>query len=132
MMITKNIFLLIAISAIVGTTTSIFLFSTVEAQSNKDIQGSHMFVITLEDWGGIFPNHVDRIYNSYSGMLTIAHDNVEQISIHKYDSQIQNLKSNITANNFFGLNYEYGHPSDCCDLIHHTEYQYGKRWWSRF
>jgi hypothetical protein len=53
-------------------------------------------------------------------MLTISHEDVERISINKYDTQIQNLKSNITTNNFFGLDSKYGNPSDCCDLIHHT------------
>lgn len=120
-MTNKNMFLLlIAISAIIGTTTSIFQFNVVEAQSSDKIIGSDMLVLTLEDWGGIFPNHVDRIYNSYSGILTIAHNNIKQISIDKSDSQIQDLRSNITTNNFFGLNNEYGQPSDCCDLIHHT------------
>src|SRR3712207_6626146 len=119
-MINKNMFLLIAISTIIGTTTSIFQFSMVEAQSNEKIIGLDMLVITLEDWGGIFPNQVERIYNSYSEMFTTAHSDVERISIDKHDSQMQDLKSNITANNFFGLKYEYGHPSDCCDMIHHT------------
>lgn len=82
--------------------------------------GSDMLVITLEDWGGIFPNHVDRIYNSYSEKFTVASNDVERISIDKSDPQIQDLKSNITANNFFGLNDKYGDPSDCCDIIHHT------------
>lgn len=33
------------------------------------------------------------------------------------DSKIQNLKSNITANNFFDLDYEYGHSFEYNDLI---------------
>ena len=82
--------------------------------------GSEMLLITLEDWGGIFPNQVDRVYNSYSGKFTVASNDIERISIDTSDSQIQDLKSNITGNNFFGLNNEYGHPSDCCDIIHHT------------
>ncbi len=81
---------------------------------------SDTLVITLEDWGGIFPNDVDRIYNSYSEEFTVASDNIHRISIDKTDSQIQDLKGNITASNFFGLNNEYGHPSDCCDIIHHS------------
>ncbi len=119
-MINKIIFLLIAFSASIGTTTSIFQFNTVEGQSNDNVIGLNMLVITLEDWGGIFPNHVDRIYNSYSEKLTIADSDVERISIDNSDSRIQDLKGNITANNFFDLYYEYGLPSDCCDLIHHT------------
>lgn len=113
-------FLLMAISTIIGTTTSISQFSAVEAQTSDKIIGLDMLVITLEDWGGIFFNHVDRIYNSYSGTLTTADNSVDRIGIDQHDSQIQDLKSNITANKFFDLNYEYGHPSDCCDIIHHT------------
>ena len=82
--------------------------------------GSDMLVMTLEDWGGVFPNHADRIYNSYSEKFTVASNDIERISIDKSDSQIQDLKSSITANNFFGLNNEYGHPSDCCEIIHHS------------
>jgi plastocyanin len=228
-MIDKNMFLVIAISALIGTTTSIFQFSTVEAQSNNassfinttigdsttvtvtnfafdpailtvpngakiifDFQDpfhtvqttsasmakpitinngggdtdpvpagekrevtingepggvieyqcgihgafmsgtirieeaamdggeSDMLVITLEDWGGLFPFHVDRIYNSYSEVLTDASSNIDRISIDKSDSQIQDLKGNITANNYFALNNTYGDPSDCCDIRHHT------------
>jgi plastocyanin len=81
---------------------------------------SDMLVITLEDWGGLFPSHVDRIYNSYSGVLTDASSTIDRISIDKSDSQIQDLKGNITANNYFGLDNKYGDPSDCCDIIHHT------------
>ena len=82
--------------------------------------GSDMLTITLEDWGGFIPIHEDRTYNSYSEVLTIASDEINRISIDKADSQIQDLKDNITANNYFGLNNEYGNPSDCCDIIHHT------------
>ena len=82
--------------------------------------GSDMLVLTLEDWGGVFPNHEDRIYNSYSEVFTVASNDIERISIDTSDSQIQDLKSNITGNNFFVLNNEYGNPSDCCDIIHHT------------
>jgi plastocyanin len=81
---------------------------------------SDMLVIALEDWGGLFPLHVDRIYNSYSGVLTDASSTIDRISIDKSDSQIQDLKGNITANNYFGLDNKYGDPSDCCDIIHHT------------
>ena len=82
--------------------------------------GSDMLVITLEDWGGFAPIHDDRIYNSYSGVFTDASSNVDRISIDKSDPQIQDLKGNITANNYFGLDNKYGDPSDCCDIIHHT------------
>jgi len=81
---------------------------------------SDMLVLTLEDWGDVFPNHEDRIYTSYSGLFTVASNNVERISIDKSDSHIKDLLGNITANNFFGLNNEYGNPTDCCDIIHHT------------
>jgi hypothetical protein len=53
-MINKNIFLSIAISAIIGTTSSIFQFYTIEAQSNEKIIGSDTLVVALEDWGESF------------------------------------------------------------------------------
>jgi hypothetical protein len=82
--------------------------------------GSDMLLLSLEDWGGDFPNHQDRIYSSYSGVLTVSSNDIERISIDKSDSQIKDLKSSIIGNDFFRLNNEYGNPSDCCDIIHHT------------
>lgn len=83
--------------------------------------GSDMLVITLEDWGGFAPIHDDRIYNSYSGVFTDAsNNNIDRISIDKSDPQIQDLKGNITANNYFDLDNKYGDPSDCCDMRYHT------------
>jgi hypothetical protein len=82
--------------------------------------GSDMLLLSLEDWGGDFPTRQDRIYNSYSGVLTVSSNDIERISIDKSDSQIKDLKSSITANDFFSLNNEYGNPSDCCDIVHHS------------
>jgi hypothetical protein len=119
-MFNKNIFLFIAIASTIGTTTSIFQFNSVDAQSVEAPDGLDTLVITLENWGGIAGIHIDRIYNSYSETLTISDNDVKQFYIGKHDNRIENLRNIIANSTFFDTGPKHGDPNVCCDLIHST------------
>jgi hypothetical protein len=120
-MFNKNIFLYIAIAFTIGTAISIFQFNSVDAQSVEMAKGFDTLVITLENWGGIAGIHIDRIYNSYSEILTISDRNiVDRTFISKHDERIESLRNIIDNSTFFDTSPTHGDPSVCCDLLHNT------------